>query len=304
MKTNVLSGFVLAMILIGCSNPPTNEKSAQQKLLGEWIMTKCLTTDLRNNQTQQMDIAASDSIWRFTEDSLYEHFDRHNRTTHYEINEDSTWLVFHFKRGNTYQDWALRIISLTDKELILQTVDRWSGLANDYNFISERFEFSRYSYHHEPLVYDEKWAQQMMIGYWVATGGTVAYSESPGEWSSKNLDSNSIQLYSYAEWLIDEENIFYNPLSITADVRKFPYELKVSGNWYEMTAPGLFDFDPEAPHNAMDYIPDIKSPATIYEIGKYEMSWTYYSGWNGERYTYIYDIHYEKRTSPAVVCTF
>ena len=292
------------MVLIGCSNPPTNEKSAQQKLLGEWIMTKCLTTDLRNNQTQQMDIAASDSIWRFTEDSLYEHYDRLNQTTHYEINEDSTWLVFHFKRGNTYQDWALRIISLTDKELILQTVDRWSGQANDYNFISVRYEFSRYSYHHEPLVYDEKWAQQMMIGYWVATGGTVAYSESPGEWSSKNLDSNSILLYSYAEWLIDKENIFYNPLSITADVREFPYELKVSGNWYEMTAPGLFDLDPEAPHDEMDYIPAMKSPATIYGIGKYEMSWTYYSGWNGERYTYIYDIHYEKRTSPAVVCTF
>lgn len=304
MKTNVLSGFVLAMVLIGCSNPPTNEKSAQQKLLGEWIMTKCLTTDLRNNQTQQMDIVASDSIWRFTEDSLYEHYDRLNQTTHYEINEDSTWLVFHFKRGNTYQDWALRIISLTDKELILQTVDRWSGQANDYNFISVRYEFSRYSYHHEPLVYDEKWAQQMMIGYWVATGGTVAYSESPGEWSFKNLDSNSIQLYSYAEWLIDEENIFYNPLSITADVRNFPYELKVSGNWYEMTAPGLFDLAPEAPHDEMDYIPDMKSPATIYGIGKYEMSWTYYSGWNGERYTCVYDIHYEKRTLPAVVCTF
>ena len=296
MKTKLFTGLVLTMVLVGCTNPPSKEKSTQQLLLGEWQMTKYLATDLRNNQTQQVDIVPSDSIWRFTEDSLYEHFNRLNTTTHYEIDEDSAWLVLHFKQDNTYRDWALRIISLTDQELILQTVDTWSGRANDYNFISARYEFSRYSYHHEPIVYDEKWAQQMMIGYWVATDATVSYSASPGELSFKTLNNlDSIRKYSYAEWLIDEETIFFEPRIVTEDLRTFPYELNVSGNWYELNAPGLFDFDPEVPHNTMEYIPALKSPVTVALLGKYTMTWEYKSGWNGERYTYHYTINYEKR---------
>ena len=296
MKTKLLAGFVLTMVLVGCTNPPSNEKSTQQLLLGEWQMTKYLTPDLRNNQTQQVDIVPSDSIWRFTKDSLYEHFDDLNRATFYDINKDSSSFILFFLINRR----PLRIISLTDKELILQTMNTWCGSGDDYAFIRERYEFTRYSYHHKPLVYDEKWAQQMMIGYWVATDATVSYSESPGEWSFKTLDNlDSIRRYSYAEWLIDEETVFFEPRVITEDLRTFPYELNVSGNWYELKAPGLFDFDPEALHNTMDYIPALKSPVTVALLGKYAMTWEYKSGWNGERYTYHYTVNYEKR-NPSV----
>ena len=125
----------------------------------------------------------------------------------------------------------------------------------------------------------------------------MAVSDRPGEWSShkewNNIDS--IRLYSYAEWKIDNEYIFFDPHAVTDDVRWFPYEVSVCENGYKLTVPGLFDFDPEAVGNGMEYVPAKKSPVLVHYLGEYTMSWDYWSGWNGERYTFYYSINYKKQ---------
>ncbi len=52
MKKATTILLLAAAILVGCSNPPSNENIAQQKLLGEWQMTSYTATDLRNEQTR------------------------------------------------------------------------------------------------------------------------------------------------------------------------------------------------------------------------------------------------------------
>ena len=279
MKKFTILLLCAATLLIGCSNPPSNENIARQKLLGEWQMTSYTATDLRNEQTREVAIDPSDSIWMFTKDSIYQHFD---------LYRDMGEIEVYIK--------PFRVVSLTDKELILQTVDTWSEQDYDNDFISVRYVFRRYSYNHDPLAHDAEWAKQMMFGYWVATDGSMAVSDSPGEWNYKEWNNiDSIRLYSYAEWKIDNEYIFFDPHAVTADVRWFPYEVSVCENGYQLTAPGLFDFDPEAPINAMEYVPAKKSPVLVHHLDEYTMSWDYWTGWDGERYTIYYSINYKKQ---------
>lgn len=289
--------LLAAAILTGCSNPPSNENIARQKLLGEWQMTSYTATDLRNEQTREVAIDPSDSIWMFTKDSIYQHFDRLYTATHYVLVKEQSGLILHRDMGEieVYLK-PFRVVSLTDKELILQTVDTWSEQDYDNDFISVRYVFRRYSYNHDPLAHDAEWARQMMFGYWMATDGSMAVSDSPGEWSYKEWNNiDSIRLYSYAEWKIDNEYIFFEPRAVTADVRWFPYEVSVCENGYKLTAPGLFDFDPEAVGNGMEYVLGKKSPVLVHHIGEYAMSWDYWTGWDGERYTIYYSINYKKQ---------
>ena len=260
-------------------------------------MTSYTATDLRNEQTREVAIDPSDSIWMFTKDSIYQHFDRLYTATHYVLVKEQSGLILHRDMGEIeVYIKPFRVVPLTDKELILQTVDTWSEQDYDNDFISVRFVFRRYSYNHDPLAHDAEWAKQMMFGYWVATDGSMAVSDSPGEWSYKEWNNiDSIRLYSYAEWKIDNEYIFFEPRAVTADVRWFPYEVSVCENGYKLTAPGLFDFDPEAPINAMEYVPAKKSPVLVHHIGEYAMSWDYWTGWDGERYTIYYSINYKKQ---------
>lgn len=261
-------------------------------------MTSYTATDLRNEQTREVAIDPSDSIWMFTKDSIYQHFDRLYTATHYVLVKEQSGLILYRDMGEIeVYIKPFRVVSLTDKELILQTVDTWSEQDYDNDFISIRFVFRRYSYNHDPLAHDAEWAKQMMFGYWVATVGSMSVSDSPGEWSSykewNNIDS--IRLYSYAEWKIDNEYIFFDPHALTDDVRWFPYEVSVCENGYKLTVPGLFDFDPEAPINAMEYVPAKKSPVLVHHIGEYAMSWDYWTGWDGERYTIYYSINYKRQ---------
>ena len=296
MKKSTILLLAAATLLIGCSNPPSNENIARQKLLGEWQMTSYIITDLRNDQTQEVAIAPSDSIWMFTEDSIYDHFNRQYRTTHYELVKEQSGLILYRDMGEIeVYIKPLRVVSLTDKELILQSADTKGEQAFGNDVFCVRYVFRRHSYNHTPQAHDAEWAKQMMFGYWVATNGTMAISDSPGEWSYKEWNNiDSIRLYSYAEWKIDNEYIFFDPRALTDDVRWFPYEVSVCENGYQLTAPGLFDFDPEAPINAMEYVPAKKSPVLVHYLGEY-MSWDYWSGWNGERYTIYYSINYKKQ---------
>lgn len=298
MKKTTILLLAVATLLIGCSNPPSNENIARQKLLGEWQMTSWSLTDLRNDQTEEVAITPSDSIWMVTEDSIYDFHDRLYRTRHYELIKEQSGLILYIESGvvDVYIK-PFRVVSLTDKELILQSADTKDeqGFGNDVFRI--RYEFRRHSYNHTPQAHDAEWAKQMMFGYWVATDGSMAVSDSPGEWSSykewNNIDS--IRLYSYAEWKIDNEYIFFEPRAVTADVRWFPYEVSVCENGYKLTAPGLFDFDPEAVGNGMEYVLGKKSPVLVHHIGEYAMSWDYWTGWDGERYTIYYSINYKKQ---------
>ena len=261
-------------------------------------MTSFIITDLRNDQTQEVAIAPSDSIWMVTEDSIYDFHDRLYRTRHYELMKEQSGLILYIESGvvDVYIK-PFRVVSLTDKELILQSADTKDeqGFGNDVFRI--RYVFRRHSNNHTPQAHDAEWAKQMMFGYWVATDGSMAVSDSPGEWSShkewNNIDS--IRLYSYAEWKIDNEYIFFDPHAVTDDVRWFPYEVSVCENGYKLTVPGLFDFDPEAVGNGMEYVPAKKSPVLVHYLGEYTMSWDYWSGWNGERYTFYYSINYKKQ---------
>ena len=296
MKKTTILLLAVAALLIGCSNPPSNENIARQKLLGEWKMTSFIITDLRNDQTQEVAIAPSDSIWMFTEDSIYDHFNRQYRTTHYELVKEQSGLILYRDMGEIeVYIKPFRVVSLTDKELILQSADTKGEQAFGNDVFCVRYVFRRHSYNHTPQAHDAEWAKQMMFGYWVATNGTMAISDSPGEWSYKEWNNiDSIRLYSYAEWRINNEYIFFDPHALTDDVRWFPYEVSVCENGYQLTAPGLFDFHPEAVGNGMAYVPAKKSPVLVHYLGEY-MSWDYWSGWNGERYTIYYSINYKKQ---------
>ena len=183
MKKSTILLLAAAALLIGCSNPPSNENIAHQMLLGEWQMTSFIITDLRNDQTQEVAIAPSDSIWMFTEDSIYDHFNRQYRTTHYELVKEQSGLILYRDMGEIeVYIKPFRVVSLTDKELILQSADTKGEQAFGNDVFCVRYVFRRHSYNHTPQAHDAEWAKQMMFGYWVATNGTMAISDSPGEW--------------------------------------------------------------------------------------------------------------------------
>jgi hypothetical protein len=45
----------------------------------------------------------------------------------------------------------------------------------------------------------------------------------------------------------------------------------------------------------MEYVLGKKSPVLVHHIGEYAMSWDYWTGWDGERYTIYYSVNYKKQ---------